>query len=437
MAKKLDLIGYVYRYRVFLAVLVLLAMPVGLFLLYMQSPTQAADSDEPYSIFIVAGQSNAEGSNAFRSDLPAGTGFSSQNHPADAETGLWLAGADGKGPEGLEGIAQVFSGQNPAGWYDSNDGTGNKLRDLTYVQRNGTIGSEVGFARAAYEKGRRKVIILKVTYGFQTLAKSTSVFVPFDFNTESGPTKSYNRMKTEFNLLTEQLKTQNKKYTVDGLFWIQGETDTLQESYASAYQENFTKFVNAARTDFQMSPLSHIVAAKISLMNCVELSYPTTGDYCGFPYAGGLEPLTIAPIPFAHPLQGARMRKVRDALQYVADHDQDSPVKVDVVETVDLPRGRDWIHMTTAAQIELGRRFANMYQLPLRYDSDSSKLSSAADYDGDGILNPEEDTGDRACGLTTGTGGANFNNGNLGDDDCDGDGYPNYLDRVNGVGNGL
>jgi hypothetical protein len=244
-------------------------------------------------------------------------------------------------------------------------------------------------------------------------------------------------MKTEFGLLTDKLKSEGKKYTVDGLFWIQGETDTLQQSYADAYQQNFTDFVTAAQTDFQMSPLSHIVAAKISLMNCVQLSYPTTGNYCGFPYAGGLEPLTIAPIPFAHPLQGARQRKVRDALQYVADHDQNSKVKVDVVETVDLERGSDWIHMTTASQIELGRRFANMYKLPLRYDSDSDKLYSAADYDGDSILNADEDTGNRACGLTTGDGGANLNNGNLGDDDCDNDGYPNYLDRIDGTGNGL
>lgn len=436
MAKKTDLIGYVYRYRIFLGVFILLAMPVVLFLLYMDSPTKASVPEEPYSILILAGQSNAEGSNSFKSQLPSGTGVGNQNHPADAQTGLWLAGADGKGPEDPLALINFFNGQNPAGWYDSGNGTPDKLKDLTYNQRLGQFGSELGFARYAYEMGRRKVIVLKVTYGFQSLAQSSSPFIPFDWNVNS-TNKSYSRLKSEFSLLTNYIKNQGSKYTVDGFFWMQGETDTLQDSYANSYQQNFTNLVNAVKTDFQLHPSAHIVAGKVSLMKCVEDSYPTTYDYCGFPYAGGLEPLQIAPIPFAHSNHGTRQRTVRNAIQAVADSDQNSTIKVDTVETVDLARGNDWIHLTAANQIELGRRFINMYKLPLRFDSDADKLYSAEDYDGDGKINPIEDTGTRVCSATTGYGGAKANNGNLGDDDCDNDGYPNYLDRIDGLGSGL
>jgi hypothetical protein len=436
MARKSETIGYVYRYRVIIGIFALFAIPGLLTFLYKNSPLQASVPEEPYSIFILAGQSNAEGSNAFRSQLPAGTGLGSQSHPADAGTGLWLAGADGKGPDDPESIINYFNGQTPAGWYDSGNGTADKLKDLNYAQRSGTIGSELGFARYAYEMGRRKVIVLKVTYGFQSLAQSTSQFVPFDWNVNS-VNKSYARLKTEYGLLTDYLKSQGSKYTVDGFFWMQGETDTLQQSYAASYQQNLTNLFNAVRNDFQLHPAAHIVAGKVSLNRCVEDSYPTTYDYCGFPYAGGLEPLALAPIPFAHPMHGARQRTVRNAIQAVADSDQNETVKIDTVETVDLPRGNDWIHLTSASQIELGRRFINMYKLPLRFDSDPETLYSADDYDGDGRLNSAEDTGNLSCGVISGNGGIKANNGNLGDDDCDNDGYPNYLDRIDGLGSGL
>ena len=112
-------------------------------------------------------------------------------------------------------------------------------------------------------------------------------------------------------------------------------------------------------------------------------------------------------------------------------------IKVDIVETGDLSRGLDNVHLSELSQIELGRRFVNMYKLPLRYDSDSARLPVSAtpqDFDGDGVSNPAEDTGrGAACQLAYNASA----NGNLGDDDTDCDGYPNYLDRVIELGSGI
>lgn len=418
------------RFKKVIITAIVVAVPLSAFFLTMNMFVSASSAEEPYSIFIVAGQSNAEGTNSFANDLPPGTGINQASYPGDANTGLWIAGADGVGPVDLLGVIAQFSGDSPAGWWDSNDGTGNKLRNLTYHQRAGQFGPEIGAARHAYEMGRRKMIFLKVTYGFQSLSQASGGFIPFDWNIYS-VNKSYARLKSEFNQLTQKIRDEGQTYTVDGFFWMQGETDTLQASFANSYQTNFTQFTDAIRNDFQMHPTSHIVAGKISLMRCVEMSYPD--NVCGFPLLTAVSPAPVLANPvYAHPEHGARMQTVRNAIQYVADNDQNYSVKVDTVETADIPRGADAVHLAAAGQLELGRRFINMYALPQRVEGSN-------DYDGDGIPNPEEDKGRGAtCPLIVWGVTINAaNNGNLGDDDSDCDGYPDYLDRINGIGSGL
>ncbi|MCX6729457.1 MAG: hypothetical protein NTV95_02275 [Candidatus Saccharibacteria bacterium] len=403
----------------------------------MQRFIFADSNEEPYSIFIIAGQSNAEGTNSFRSSLPAGTGFDKQDHPADLNTNFWWAGADGKGPSSAVDWLTVFNGQSVAGWMDSGSGIAlNKLKNLNSTQRGGLFGSELGAGRALYDKGRRKVIILKVTYGFQSLAQSTSQFIPYDWNSADAQTrqKSYYHLKTEYDQLTEQLRSQGKKYTVDGFLWMQGETDTLQTEYAASYKQNLLSLTQAIRNDFKLHPAAHIVLGKISLKQCIEESYPLTGNYCGFPWAGSIDPLVFSLNDTQQAAYANRQRQVRDAMQFVADNDQVYTQKVDVVETGDLKRGYDSIHLTESSQLELGKRFVNMYSLPKRYNSDDPIPGRNTDYDRDGILNSAEDTGrGQGCPLSYNA----ANNGNLGDDDSDCDGFPNYLDKINGVGSGL
>lgn len=428
------------KFKKILVTTLFLFMPLVVFFITLRALIYADTEVEPYSVIILAGQSWAEGTNSFRSVLPTGNGIDKKNYsPADESTKFWWAGADGKGPANtFEFLNMFYSGQSVAGWQQSGGPTATgaaRMESLkTDTQRAGLFGPELGIGRELYDKGRRKVIVLKVSYGFQSLAKSNSPFVPYDFNTEAGRNKSYQRMKTEFKALTTYLHDNNMTYTVDGLYWIQGGTDALQDSYASQYQTNFTNFVNFAKTDFQLQPTAHIVAAKMSLMQCLNNSYPTTiYNYCGFPYAQAVDPLTFADLTVGHANFARRLTQVRGALQTVADNDP----KVDVVEMNDIPISNDYIHDSEQGNIIFGRRFANMYKLPYR-------LEGSNDYDGDGIPNNLEDTGRGAqCPLTYDAAyNANnntnpANNGNLGDDDSDCDGYPNYLDRINGPGSGL
>ncbi len=417
--------------KIFITTLILF-VPVVICFFAMHSILKADSSDEPYSIVILAGQSWAEGTNSFRSSLPAGTGMYNQNHPGDTATGFWWAGADGKGPNTLDQYFAFFNGQSPAGWVQSGGPTAvgaARLKNMNDPQRLGQFGPEISMARKLNELGRRKVIILKVSYGFQSLAQSTSVTVPFDFNSAPGRNKSYDRMKTEYGALTDYLKSTGQKYTVDGLFWYQGGTDMLQQSYTDAYEQNLRDFITRSKTDFQLSPGAHFVAVKFSMRACFENSYPLTGDYCGFPYLGTLDPLTAAPdLSLAHRNVWNRMEAVRNAIQKVADDDDNGAMKVDAVEDGDLLHASDQIHLSSASNITMGQRLIGMYKMPYQ----PSQVSD--DYDGDGIKNVDEDTGrGPSCQLAYNAAG----NGNLGDDDSDCDGYPNYLDKINGPGSGL
>ncbi len=483
MAKNTDLIGYVYRYRVFLSIFIILAMPVTLFLLYMDSPTTADSPDDVYSIYIIAGQSQAEGSNTIRNvyfpetdtqdarGLPDdSTGFYKRYYPdADSATKFWWAGADGVGPtDDFLTFIQFQAGINPAGWVQSGGnavGNNGSLRMKTLMNgqtRNGldgfneVVGPEFGIGRSLYDKGKRKVIILKVSYGFQALAQTNSTVVPFDWNTESvspsdAKMKSYAKLKSEFEKLTTYIKSPsglNAKYSVDGFFWTQGGTDTLQQSFADAYESNFRNLVTKARSDFQMHPDAHFVAAKIGYQWCVDHSYPVEGAYCGIPWAKKLEPsiefridqLAFPAINDVHPDYLKRLNLVRDSIQKVADEFS----WVDTMEIGDQRRSNDNLHYSEIGQLNIGKRFTNMYRMPFRIDTGNEERNgrtlTATNFDGDGIPNSSEDTGrGLGClqfhGKTLVNNGAN--NGNLSDDDTDCDGFPNYVDAINGPGSGL
>lgn len=451
--------------------IVILGVPALVFFAILTSISSADTAEEPYSIYIIAGQSQAEGSNSTRSNLPNDSeGFNKRVHPADAETKFWWAGADGAGPKSFaEALEFVFQGKTFVGWTFSGYGGANpsdlntrmsnlalgngQKRNDSPQNPNEIFGPEYGIARTLYEQGRRKTIILKVSYGFQSLAQSSIKEIPFDWNTTDwyNRNKSYRVLVEEFNRLTQHITDQGGTYTVDGFFWHQGGTDAVEQKYADVHQTNFSNLLDDARTRFELHPDAHFVAAKIGYQFCSHKSIPPTSvnyQFCGFPWAYRIDPEPTfvellnpdtsnpASVRVAHKRYLARLAKVKQSLQDNAD----ARSWVDVFEVEDLKRSSDNLHFNELSQLEIGRRFANMYRMPYRPPLSET---NRADYDKDGKSNKQEDTGNLACELigtpqANGAGGDKAGNGNLGDDDCDGDGYPNYIDRQDGViGGGL
>lgn len=443
--------------------------PIVASFLIMSSIITADATEDTYSVFIIAGQSQAEGSNTFRSNLPTtGEDLYRQSYPAaDSATKFWWAGANGQGLDINAYLSAVFGIKTGAGWVYSGGagdvGGAGRMKTLTNGQTvnaaDGTysqqrVGPEFGIGRSLYDQGRRKVIILKVSYGFQSLYQtSTSPPIPYDWNINSA-NKSYAELKDQFAKLTDYITSPtglNAKYTVDGFFWHQGGTDSIMETYTNQYETNFRNLTNAIKTDFKLHPDAKLVAAKIGYQWCLDYSNPNEQYYCGLPWTISIDPnfeiasgpqLIAGTLGQYQPAFAKRLNKVRTAIQKVTDEQP----WITTMEVGDAGRSADNLHYNEAGQIKIGNRFTKMYRMPYRVDGANvqvgSNLRTQTDFDGDGISNFLEDTGNAACNLVgtqaglTG-GGANANDGNLGNDDCDGDGFPNYLDIINGVGSGL
>lgn len=340
-----------------------------------------ADTPTNWTIVVVAGQSNAEGTSSFVSSIPPQQALGT--HPADNESYIWWEGADGAAPSDASEFMQAITNPsyNPAGWIRSQNPNPAmqrlvKIRDqdkpLPVGQRHGQFGPEVGLVRELYDQGKRNIIVLKVSYGFQTLAKANSQFVPYDWYPDlpgqPSRNKSYARLKSNYADLTNFLASRGDTYKTGGIFWVQGETDSLSTSWTNSYEANLDLLVNRMKVDLNLDPRGKIVTRKYNFRKCLDNAYPAVGNYCGFGYALDLEnatyatilsALTINPIQ-SIPLNASRVRTIRQAFQTIADRYD----WVETVETDDLPMADDFVHFTAEGQLGLGKRMAQMFKMP-------------------------------------------------------------------------
>lgn len=350
--------------------------------------TSAATIPEPYSVVVVAGQSNAQGVGGLASQIVPALG----SHPADAATLMMYSESD-------EQVNQA--------WTESSSSS---LVPLTSLQLNSYFGPEISLARKLWDQGRRNMVVLKVTYGGQRLASVTApaTGAVSDWNVNSS-NESYDKLISRYNDMRNIMLANGDMFTVDGLYWMQGESDAAKGESQVAYENNLNDLISSLKSDIGMHPGAQTALAKISTKYCTDnpwslvFSAGCPIEFCFVPQ----QPCSNLPTALAG------NTNVRAALQAVADADP----SVSIVETEDLPRTSvDWVHITSPGQITLGNRFADATKqfLPQRVEGSS-------DYDGDGVLNIDEDTN---------------GNGNLGDDDSDSDGIPNYQDSINGPGGG-
>lgn len=367
--------------KIFLGIVLL----AGLFL--TTSVAQAATSSEPYSVLVVAGQSNAQGDNSFFYQMNPPLG----SHPADNATKIMWSTGDNQ----LTVKRQNSSSTN--------------LVPLSSVQPSGFFGPEIGLARGLWDQGRRNMVILKVTYGLQRLAATPNgAFGGLtDWNVNSVG-ESYDNLKLKKSQLASIMQNNGDTYTMDGFYWVQGESDAVKGVSVASYQNDLTSLLNSVKTDLGMHPEAINVLGKISGQYCLTHVYNIIYN----PNGCGVNLCVIAVHPCSsEAILTAGNNNVRQAIQHAAD----TRPKTFVVETEDLQRVYDFVHMSAASQLTLGKRMSNSgFVLPFREEGSN-------DYDNDGIFNTNEDAN---------------GNGNLGDDDTDSDGIPDYLDDFVGPGGG-
>ncbi len=257
-----------------------LVILVGAGLFYARSiknkTSEAESRKKVYSVHIVAGQSNAVGLGSKPSEIGS--------NPADKKIKFYYShDSNSKGKIVKLGNQKISLNKSGSGF-----------------------GPEVGLSRQLYKSGYKNIYIIKVAKGGTSLKEHWN---------PNGPLyKKY--IKGETTKALRELEKKGHRYSVDGFYWMQGESD-MTASAAPKYKTNLQKFIKAVRNKYKNPKLKFVIG---------RANYPS------------------AP---------AKYRKmVRDAQSSVA---KNTP-NVSIVNTDDLKLVDYW-HYGGKGQIELGKRF--------------------------------------------------------------------------------
>jgi autotransporter-associated beta strand protein len=214
-------------------------------------------------VYVFAGQSNMVGTRTYKTDLPP--------ELQAAQTNVF-----------------VFNGTDWVVLEPTDTGIGPEISCAYELQK--ALGKPIG--------------IIKYSVGGTSLSA--------DWNPVLATNNNLYATLTNKVMEARQLRTINVK----GMLWMQGESDSRRTAPASAYAQNLTNLIQAARADFN-SPAMPFVAGRVNPPAGFELSYMVRAAQ---------ESCTSTPYAW--------------------------------VNCDDLPKNSDNLHYSTAGQIELGKRFA-------------------------------------------------------------------------------
>ena len=176
----------------------------------------SSSSQEKVDLFILAGQSNAQGWMGDAADYPE------EAIELDDSMLLNWTFVDNESSEGEWVAMQAQKGRFPKGHF----------------------GPEVSFARELKKAGYDPAIF-KYTKGATGLARDWKA---------PGEGGIYNHMTRDLKSAINQLEKQGVKVTVGGFIWIQGESDAGDEQAAKDYYRNLKQLINDLRDNVLHKP---------------------------------------------------------------------------------------------------------------------------------------------------------------------------------------
>lgn len=193
-----------------------------------------------------------------------------------------------------------------------------------------TFGPELGFAHDLGRSRGEPIVLCKVARSGANLY--------YDWNPDgvsSGPQDAYRgplypQMVSQVGALWQRLSGAGAHARVCGMLWLQGERDSVFDFMAAVYQRRLSEFIRCVRRDLGSTDMPFIMALIAPRRLALD-----TGQH--FPHA------------YRDTVRAAQRRVAR------------SVPRVGLVETDDLPQS-DNLHFDTAGQIELGRRYARVYE---------------------------------------------------------------------------
>ncbi len=172
------------------------------------------------------------------------------------------------------------------------------------------FGPEMTLARTLLDGGANRLGLIKSAYFGSNLA------VQWNPSITKGD-QLYALFRQQAETALHQLQSEGENFTLAGFFWMQGEADAASAKHAEAYAANLEKLIVQIRQDFGVPNLP-VVLGRIGPKN-------TPGQ------------------------ETVRQAQVQAATRLA---------HTAWVDTDDLPRDTDGIHLLASGEIELGRRFA-------------------------------------------------------------------------------
>jgi len=201
---------------------------LGLATLAASAQTSAAAGGNTLRVFLVVGQSNAEGGDTHASEIDSFPPFVGAGAPQN-DVIFWYE----NGP-----------------WPHSSGGW---IALQPELQRK-IFGPEITFARKVKNHIANPIAIIKSTWGGTNLAED------WDPDATSGK-QMYARTMTLLETALGALTAEGIAWEFGGVLWQQGENDMLDDQFVVAYASNLTELIDRFRTDLEEPNLAWFIGA--------------------------------------------------------------------------------------------------------------------------------------------------------------------------------
>jgi alpha-galactosidase len=202
-------------------------------------------------VFILAGQSNMEGFGAIEGEDRKGTLRHLVRDPVTADRYTHLVDSEGNWVVRGDVWLRCLPLDNP-------DRGGNLT--VGFGAKRSFIGPEFGFGLVVGEALDNQVLLIKIAYGGQSLAKH---FRPPSSGGEIGG--AYHGVVNNTREVLDNLKTyfpdyDGKGYEIAGFGWHQGWNDGCSAADVAQYEENLANFIRDVRKEFGAKKMPFVIA---------------------------------------------------------------------------------------------------------------------------------------------------------------------------------
>jgi hypothetical protein len=188
------------------------------------------------------------------------------------------------------------------------------------------FGPEIGLARYLYGSGYKHLLIVKVAISGSSLA--------VDWAPGS---KNLSLLVARVQAAVEWARNTGWSPTIGGFYWMQGERDATDGAYAASYRANLLQFIVTIRRELPLKSTRPVVIGQIDLTDFIH--YESTHHLCS------------RKVCRSEQKWNAEVMKAQASVagKYVF-----------LAKTSKLPRYEDFLHLTNAAELTLGKEFGSL-----------------------------------------------------------------------------